>query len=80
MPKKHKFEQALSEFKRQCEIHKALKNLRIVEIRIREETNGMTIYFEAESVDGFAALDALSPIEAEIDEKYDLSFAALPAY
>jgi len=40
----------------------------------------MTVYFEPESVDGFAALDALSPIEAEIDEKFDLSFAALPAH
>jgi len=40
----------------------------------------MTVYFEPESVDGFAAFDALPPIEAEIDEKYNLSFAAFPAY
>lgn len=75
-----KFEQALAEFKRRCEVQRVLKNLRIVETRLREETNGMTVYFDPESVDGFVALDALSPIEAEIDEKYDICFAAIPAH
>jgi len=30
----NKFEQALSEFKRQCQVHKPLKKLRIVEVRV----------------------------------------------
>ena len=75
-----KFEQALAEFKRRCEAHRVLKNLHIVETRLREETNGMTVYFDPESVDGFIVLDSLSPIEAEIDEKYDICFAAIPAH
>ena len=76
----NKFEQALSEFKYRCQVHRVLKNLRIVETDLREETNGMTVYFDPESIDGFVALDALSPIEAEIDEKYDICFAAIPAH
>ena len=76
----NKFEQALSEFKHQCQSHRVLKNLRIVETDLRKETNGMTVYFDPESVDGFVALDALPPIEAKIDEKYDICFAAIPAH